>query len=466
MFKSLSWKITLAFILVALASAGLVALFIHFTNADRLSQFVIEQQRSDIEKTLEDYYVANGSWGSVQNDWQQIQAEAAPESPSSPAGVFPPGKGKQFGRERRSFFGLVDDQGVVLIPPDPNHPIGSKLTSTELKVGIPLFVQGKQVGTILTMQKHFEFSPEESLFLERTNHALMLATLLALIGALLIGMLLSRSLTKPLRELTLATRKIAGGHLEQQVPVTSKDEIGQLASSFNLMSREVAQANQLRRQMTADIAHDLRTPLTVIGGYVESMRDGVLKPTEERLSLIYAEILRLQDMVGDLRLLSQADAGELPLNPQRISPKALVDRAAALFQHQAEKQQITLTAMAENNLPDIYVDEARMLQVMDNLLSNAFRYTPAGGRIELLARRTPGKVEINVKDNGSGIAPEELPFIFDRFHRADKSRHTEAGESGLGLAIVKALIEAHGGRVRAESSPGDGTVICMELNGL
>jgi signal transduction histidine kinase len=225
------------------------------------------------------------------------------------------------------------------------------------------------------------------------------------------------------------------------------------------MSREVARVNQQRRQMTADIAHDLRTPLTVIAGYIESMQDGVLAPTPQRLALIYTEISRMQNLVGDLRMLSQVDAGELPLSPQKISPKPLLERSANLFYNQAKQQNVSISVDADTNLPEILVDEARMMQVFGNLLSNALRYTPPEGRIVLAARGIDGKLEMTVQDNGSGILPEDLPFIFDRFHRGDKSRHTEGGESGLGLAIVKALVESQGGQVSAESTPGAGTTI-------
>jgi signal transduction histidine kinase len=225
------------------------------------------------------------------------------------------------------------------------------------------------------------------------------------------------------------------------------------------MSQEVARVNQLRRQMTADIAHDLRTPLTVISGYIESMQDGVFKPTPQRLSLIYSEIERLQNLVGDLRMLSLADAGELSLNPQRIPPKTLLDRAATLFQHKAEQQNVVIYVNASDDLPEIYVDEARMMQILGNLISNALRYTPSQGVVTLSAELSRRTVEICVQDTGEGIAAEELPNIFDRFHRTDSSRHSESGESGLGLAIVKALVELHGGSTSAESTPGKGTTI-------
>lgn len=464
MLKSLYWKLTLAFVLTAFTTAALVAIFIRVTSADRLMRLIIDQQRSSMEQNLANYYVENGSWSGVAENWGQIQWESEPTPAVQPMLNFPPqSEISPRERDRRTLFGLADAQGTVIVSVDPAYPAGAKLPPDVLSAGTPILVDGAPVGTLLTAHRLPGFNPAESLFLQRTNRALTLALLGALVVALILGILLARTLTRPLQALTQAAQHIAQGELEQQVKINSKDEIGQLAAAFNRMSQEVVRLNQLRRQMTADIAHDLRTPLTVIGGYVESMRDGILQPTPERLALIYTEIERLQNLVGDLRLLSQADAGELPLHPQRIAPKSLLDRTAALFQYQAEQQKVLLSVNASGDLPEILVDEARMLQVMDNLLSNAFRYTPAGGKITLSVQASAEKVEIIVEDTGAGIAPEELPYIFDRFHRADKSRHAEQGESGLGLAIVKALVEAQGGQVRAESIFGKGTVIRLEF---
>jgi signal transduction histidine kinase len=158
-------------------------------------------------------------------------------------------------------------------------------------------------------------------------------------------------------------------------------------------------------------------------------------------------------------MLSLADAGELSLNPQRIPPKTLLDRAANLFQHKAEQQNVVIYVNASDDLPEIMVDEARMMQVMGNLISNALRYTPSEGEVTLSAEFSGSMVEISIHDTGVGIVAEELPNIFDRFHRTDSSRHSESGESGLGLAIVKALVELHGGSTSAESTPGKGTAI-------
>ena len=458
MHRSLVWKLILAFALVAFTSTVLVSGFIRLTSADRLTSLIVDQQISRLEQALTNYYSEQGSWSGVEEHWRLMQNQAEPTPLSPPENGF-------ISRDRRSLFGLADSNGILVVSADRDSQVGARLTKAQLKEGTAIMVNGKQVGTLLVARRDLWFNPAENLFLQRTNQALALGALGALFVAMVIGALLAQTLTRPLQALTNAAQKIAQGQLEQQVEVTSQDEIGELALAFNRMSQEVARSNQMRRQMTADIAHDLRTPLTVIGGYVESMRDGVLQPTEQRLALIYTEIERLQRLVGDLRVLTQADAGELPLNPQSIAPVQILERAAQIYQHHAEQQQVTLTAQAPAELPNIRVDEARMLQVLDNLISNALRYTPPGGQITLGAHISPGGVTLSVRDTGSGIPPEELPLIFNRFHRADKSRHTETGQSGLGLAIVRALIEAQHGRVWAESREGAGTVVFMEMPG-
>ncbi len=465
---SILWKLTLAFMLVAITTSALMALLIRVTRADRLALLIVDQQRSSLDSALIDYYTTHGSWDGIGANWQQVRQRSAatpyfvatqPAAGDQQGTIFPP----QGNRDRRRLFGLADAQDKVLVPVDNQTTVGQDAPADQLKNGQAVMVNGKKVGTILAAPVTLRFNPEENLFLQRVNDALLLSVLGAMFVALALGLLLARTLIRPLQALTRAAEDMAAGQLEQQVKVNSRDEIGQLADSFNQMSQEVARVNQMRKRMTADIAHDLRTPLTVIAGYVESMRDGVLQPTSERLSLIYTEIERLQNLVGDLKMLSQADAGELPLHPLPIAPRSLLEHAVAPFEHRAAQQGVNLAIEAEDGLPEIRVDESRMMQVFGNLVSNALRYTPEGGTIMLSAKRDNGGIALSVHDNGEGIVPEELPFIFDRFRRADPSRHTDTGESGLGLAIVKALVEAHHGSVQADSTLGQGTTIKIDL---
>jgi signal transduction histidine kinase len=281
--------------------------------------------------------------------------------------------------------------------------------------------------------------------------------------SLLLGIFLARTLTRPIREITTATRAVAEGDLEHKVPVRSRDELGELATSFNLMSTKLAQSVNLRRQMTADIAHELRTPISVILGHTEAMHDGVLPPSEETYNIIRDEALRLERMVDDLRTLSRADAGELVFTYRPVSVQDLVDQAVKAYRPHASKKNINLHLETYPDIPEVNIDPDRMAQVLSNLLSNALRYTPQGGDITISARHTAGEVEIRVHDSGPGIESEELSNIFDRFYRADKSRQRESGGSGLGLAIAKSIVEGHGGRIWAESEQGEGTTIVIAL---
>ncbi len=371
MRNSLLGKFILAFMLVALITAGLLAISIRLTSVNRLSTLIVDQQRSTLEGVLLEYYAANGSWSGVNDQWQELRFRSFPTPAAPPAADHHVNVGPNFSTNpnRRNSFGLADAQGIVVVSPDPHMPVGSVVPADVLKTGAVLTVNGKPVGTILDANAPPPFNPEENLFLQRTTDALMLAMGGSLLVALIMAIILSRTLIHPIRDLTQAAHNITEGHLEQQVKVGAKDEIGQLAIAFNNMSEEVARVNQMRRQMTADIAHDLRTPLTVIAGYVESMRDGVLLPTEERLSLIYTEIERMQNLVGDLKILTQADAGELPLHSQPIAPRSILERAAAPFQQRAEKQGVRLVVDADEHLPEICVDDARMMQVFSNLVS-------------------------------------------------------------------------------------------------
>ncbi|MGQ0600324.1 MAG: ATP-binding protein [Anaerolineales bacterium] len=462
--RSLVWKLTLAFLLVALTVALLVAVSLRLTSADQLDQLIIDQRRSEFKTQLANYYAANGSWAGVEVYFTQYhrgpQPQATPPQENQPGGQRRP---PDIRRDRRELFGAADAQGRILIPLWPDFPANASVMPAVLAQGEPILVNDEVVGTVLTAEGRPGLNPEETAYLQRTTTALLLASVGAVLVALLVGVWLARTLTQPLRALTDATHRMAGGALEQEVLVKSADELGELTAAFNQMSRQVARANHARKQMTADVAHELRTPLTVIAGYVEAMRDGVLTASPERLTVIYSEIERLQHLVGDLRTLSQADAGELKLNVQRVAPGEFLSQAVATFEHQATQKDVTLAVQLANGLPALSVDEIRLGQVLSNLISNALRYTPSGGTITLGAVAEGPHVTLTVADTGPGIAPEDVPRIFDRLYRADKARAENNGESGLGLAIAKALVEAHGGTIEVQSELGRGTTLILKL---
>ena len=436
--RSLALKLTLAFLLVSLTVTALVAFFARRSTVAEFDRYVWNQAESEFVVDATVYYQTNGSWTGVA-EYFDLQAQARSQQPGNTHRPPPPP------------FLLVDQDGSVLIAPPPYSP-GDQIADSELEQGITIEIEGRIVGTVLATGTPPDRDPMEDRYLARTNQALLKASLGTAGIALFLGILLARMLTRPLRELTAASRAIARGELGQQVPVRSQDELGELAASFNQMSADLARANQLRRQMTADIAHDLRTPLMVITGYLESLRDGVLKPSPARFEVMYNEAQQLTRLVEDLRTLSLADAGVLTLNRLPVSPQELLERSAAAFWHRAEQQGIALQVQVDPGLPEIHVDPERMALALGNLVSNALRHTPEGGQIVLSAHRRADAVLLTVQDNGEGIAPEVLPHIFDRFYRGDASRQQQNGESGLGLAIVKSLVEAHGGRISAVSA--------------
>jgi signal transduction histidine kinase len=461
MKQSLALKLTLAFLLVAVSAAGLVALFVRLSGTERLNQLLIEQNRAELEAALVDYYTLNGNWRGIE-DYLRSTGNLPPLLPP-PGGNNP----QPPPVDRREMFGLAGPDGMIILPLLPDFRRGMRVPQNVIVKGEPVEVDGKIVGTILSPPQPVNLSPEEKAYLKRTNQALWMATGGAALVALIVGALLARSLTSPVRALTRAAQHMTAGELEQQVKIASKDELGQLAQAFNQMSNQLAEKDRLRQQMTADIAHELRTPLTVIAGYAESMKEGVLTPTEDRLALIHHEIEHLQRLVEDLRTLSRADAGELALNRQSLSPNELLKQVTATYNHQAMQKKINLTLNIDPNLPNIFVDETRLTQVLGNLVSNAIRHTPEGGQISLSSYRyESGWLVLKVSDTGPGIAAKDLPHVFERFYRVDESRTDSDGGSGLGLAIAKAIVEAHGGRIAVESKIGIGTKFIIHLPSL
>jgi two-component system sensor histidine kinase BaeS len=457
MSRSITLRLVLAFLLVGITVVALASGITYWLTVRQFTQLTYDQTRDRFVADMTFYYETHGSWDGVLAYYQQRNGVHGPFNPG-PEG--PPGPGGQSGFQR-PFFALADQSGRVLVPAG-DYKLGSTASQSALSTGTAVTVNNTQVGTVIAAGNPPPLGPLEQRYLVNTNLSLLLAALGASLVALVLGIVLARALTRPIRLLTTAIHAMAAGDLKQSVPVTSKDELGELAAAFNHMSADLDRLLKARRQMTANIAHDLRNPLTVIGGYIESIQDGVLKPTPERLDAIHAEVLHLERLVEDLRTLAQADAGELVLNRASVSVSALLEQAAQSYRPLADKQGIQLTIQADPGLPSIHADPDRLARVLDNLISNSLRYTSSGGVIALKAQPQNGdKVCITVTDNGQGVAPDALPYIFDRLYRADSARSSE--ESGLGLAIARSIVEAHGGVITAESQPSRGTTMTILL---
>lgn len=372
--------------------------------------------------------------------------------------------GETFGRGGLP-AGLVflDSEGIV-IAGVPGMLTGDRPSDFVLTERIPVMLDsGTVIGQVALVDAGPPLDARDQLYLDNTARALMIGAFGAAAVAVAVGAVLARVFLRPLHALNTAIHAVERGELKQYIPVRGSDELAEVIHAFNRMSAELDRVNALRRQMTADIAHDLRTPLTVIRGYLEAMTDGSLAPSPERLSAIRGEVATLHHLIEDLRVLSLADAGELRLQRQPIQPEALLADIRESFALQAQARGVTLDVDAAPDLPPVAVDPLRMTQVFGNLVSNALRHTPGGGRVTLGAARADGDIEFTVADTGEGIPTEQLSHIFERFYRGEASRQQQDGESGLGLAIVRSLVEVHGGTIRAESAPGDGTRMHIRL---
>lgn len=359
-----------------------------------------------------------------------------------------------------------------------------------IKDGSPVIVQGREVGRLvlrdsfgpLAWQSMVEpvvpplaevgpagVLPEPNVRIppaveRRIGHTFPLVALG--IGSIMLGLavIMSRRISAPLASMTRAAQQVASGDLAVAVPGSSILEVDTLARTFNSMAATLRREDQLRRNMTADIAHELRTPLTVIKGKLEGILDGVYPGTAAHIVPVLEEANLLERLVEDLRLLSLAEARELPLHRELVEIGGLLDDTRQSFAREAVAHQVELTVDTSGTLTVVEVDPQRMQQVLGNLVANSLRHTPAGGRIQLRAEQNNGTIRVAVQDSGRGIAPEDLPHVFDRFWRGDRARSRQtSGGAGLGLAIARQLVEAQGGQISATSIPGQGTTMLIEL---
>ena len=287
--------------------------------------------------------------------------------------------------------------------------------------------------------------------------------MLAIAIALLLTFVLSRHILAPVKALTQAARRLGKGDFSQRVRVRDKGEVGELAQSFNSMASDLERAEQLRRNMVADAAHELRTPLSNIRGYLEAIRDGIKKPDAGTIRSLNEEASSLSRLVDDLQELSLADAGKLKLIYRKENISRLIDEAVAALQPQAAAKGLMLAVKLPEKLPLVNIDSHRIKQVLRNLLENAVAHTSQGGSITVEAWQQGSQIKVSVVDTGEGIPAKDLPNIFERFYRVDKSRARATGGSGLGLTIAKRLVEAHGGRIAVQSKLRKGSRFTFTL---
>jgi signal transduction histidine kinase len=338
---------------------------------------------------------------------------------------------------------------------------GLYLAESEIAEGISIMVGDSREGTLLVGEVESEYGPVEADFLASAMRSALLGGGIAIGMALILSFLLIAQILSPLRVLSRATDRVAQGDLPDRIRIKSRDELGQLGLSFEHMVDSLRRSETLRQTMTADIAHELRTPVTIIQGTLEAILDGIYDPSNETIAPIYEETLHLGSLIDDLRDLALAEAGELRLAKERTDIVELVRQVSETAGSSVE-QSPTVHVESAGEIPELLLDRKRFRQVLANLLSNALIYTPVEGEIRVNVRRVDGSIELSVSDTGPGISDEDLPHLFERFYRGDPARGRTGG-SGLGLAIVRQWVEAHGGTIRAENRPTGGARFVLHI---
>jgi two-component system sensor histidine kinase BaeS len=442
MFRSFRWRLLVSFalvIVVALGASGLFASQAARLEIQRSEQQAEAERVERLEELLVQNYIRNQGWHNIES-----MVETA-------AGLL--------GRR----FWVVDENGIV-VADSQGSMTGRRPGPMRFDKSLPLMSTGGQPGSLLVnpsllVEPALEPSsdPRPSI-----NPYLIWGGLLAAACALVLTLFLSGRILAPVQALSRAARGLARGDFSQRVRVRAGDEVGELAHTFNRMAEELGRTEELRRSMVADVAHELRTPLSNIRGLVEAVRDGVVEADSKTLASIHEEVMLLTRLVEDLQELSLVEAGQVKLDIQELDLSAVVRRAIAAVSPRAETKGVRLQSDLRSSIV-VPGDDERLTEVLHNLLDNAINYTPEGGSVSIALEGKEQEAEIRVADTGVGIPPEELPHIFERFYRVDKSRSRATGGSGLGLTIAKRLVEAHGGTLRVESEAGRGSTFVVVL---
>lgn len=443
-FSSLQFRLIVAFTLVLILAFGSVNLFVGYAaqkEAERFETRLGAARSARVNQMVSQYYSRERGWADLQPTLEQA--------------------GRLSGRR----IIVADAQGVVVgdsqlghaRPWRPNDPGG---------IFVPIHFDGTQVGALLvanTNNREIIGDPVVSRLAAAVNLRLFWTGLFAVIAGIILIALMSRRILAPVQSLTSAARQLGQGDLAQRVADSAPGEIGQLARTFNAMAENLERAEVQRRSLVADVAHELRTPLSNVQGYLEAVKDGVLPPDEQTVDTIYQQVRHVVKLVDDLRLLALAEAGVMRLDRQHASIAELLSQTAEAFRPASEAKGVSLEVQSPGRLPLISMDRTRVAQVLSNLLDNAIFHTPPSGVVTVSAQQVNNSVRVSVVDTGPGISPTDLELLFERFYRTDPSRARSTGGTGLGLTIAKQLVEAHGGVIGVESKLDEGSHFFFDL---
>ncbi len=444
-FFSLHFRLIAAFTLVlALALTG-ISLYIGYTagqDTERLERDIDDARLARMNLLVAESYAKRPGWEGIQ---QAIEGVS-------------------------SLYGwrilVMDRDRKVRADSHLDFGFDLDLTLTEEHT-FPILSRGVTVGSVLvTSREVHEETPEPSVSLLTTalNRSLLWTGLAAGAAGILLISLLSRRMLAPVRELSSAARLLGRGDTSQRVSAKGRDEVAELGRAFNSMASDLERAEEQRKILMADIAHELRTPLSNVQGYLEAIKDGLLQPDSRTVDTVHGQVMHLSRLVEDLRLLALAEAGDLPLHRQPGSLVDVLQRSMDAVKPRADAKGVEVSLEAHGELPHVEMDSMRIAQVMGNLLENAINYTPQGGAVTVTASLSGARTaRVSVSDTGMGIPADDLDNIFERFYRVDPSRTRATGAAGLGLTIAKGLVEAHGGAIYAESSLGQGSRFTFDL---
>lgn len=446
-------RLILAFLLIILVTVASLSIFLRQSTGEQVRNFMVRGGMVGADRLvdrLERYYRLNGSWAGAEEILQSN-------------GMMMHGQGQGMMMSQR--LQLLDADGTMLFDSE-GEPAGAKYSADKRAQAIALTSQaGKAVGYLLVDGGTVATGLDTQPLVERLQQATVRASVIAGVIALLLSGLLAGQLLRPVRQVTRAAENIAAGKRDLRVPVQGNDELATLAQAFNRMTDSLKESEGRRQAMTAEIAHELRTPLSIQRAQLEAMQDGIYPLNGENLVPLLEQNEVLTRLVEDLRTLALADAGELVLDRAAVDAGQLAARLLERFKPAAEAREITLMS-APQILPDgkmVWADPLRLNQILSNVLNNALQHTPAKGKVTLELVSAADEVIIRIRDSGAGIPPEALPHIFERFYRAGRSRSRDEGGSGLGLAIARQLSEAQGATLEAANLPEGGAVFTLRM---
>jgi len=440
-------RLAAAFVVTALLAAALTTVLVNVAFSDRFDRYVQDQQQQRVSQLVTaaaDSYQQAGGWNR-----QALDALAAPAAMTGATLQIHDAAGRTV--YDTSHSGQLPAMAAMHRQMMGTGPLGPARS-------LPVVVDGRRVGTAVVAVPTGGLPPGEQAFRSSVNRLLYGGGLTAAAIALLVGVAFARRLTRPVRELTAAAAGFAAGQRDRRAAVTSADELGELAGTFNAMAAAVQREDELRRSFVAAVAHELRTPLAILHSEIEAAQDGVRPTTAELFDSLHDETVRLGRLVADLETLAAADAATFTVRREPVDLAAVAAAAVDGLASRFSEADIAVTT----RLTEVRVtgDPLRLTQVVTNLLTNAAKFTPPGGRVTLSVTRDGQRAVLTVADTGPGIPPDELPHVFDRFFRG---RNARAGGSGIGLTVVAELVAAHAGRMDVSSPAGQGSTFRVTL---